>query len=58
MQERKNESKRTNTDAILKNLTSTKDVIRDGNFINSKGNGSFSNINTPRYGEEADVDDL
>jgi hypothetical protein len=61
MQDRKNESKRTNTDAILKNLTSTDDAIRDGNFIKDVGNGSFSNINTEGNGwngEVADVDDL
>lgn len=50
--------KNTDTDVIIKNLMSTKENAMDGNFINDIGNGSFSNINTTKYGEEVDVDDL
>lgn len=54
----KEKSTITSTDAILKNLTNTDESAMDGNFINSVGNGSFSSVNTPKCGEEVDVDEL
>lgn len=61
MQEKKtkrNGGRETDTDAIIQNLMNPNHKADDGNLINDKGDGSFSNINTSIYGVEVDVDDL
>ena len=55
----KKEGTMTNTDAMIHNLMSKKDLSMNGSFIDYKNEkDSFSSINTSIYGVEQDVDDL
>lgn len=46
-------------EALLKNKNGNSPIHDDGVFISDEDpNDGFANINTVRYGEEVDVDDL